>query len=369
MSSSDSPPGRNKLLKRVLQIALSLIVIGLVFFFALPKIADYSKVWAEIKEMTWLELVTIAAVSLWNIVTYWFVMVASLPRSNYWQAMKVNQTSTAIANTMPGGGALGIGVTYGMYMSYGFTPTEISLSVAISGIWNNFVKLGMPIIALALLSIQGGASTSLVLAGLAGVGLMVTAIILFWLSLRSEAKARAIGNRLSRVASSITRILRRPAVKAWGDSFARFRTDAIELLKRRWLQLTVATVVSHVSLYLVLLLTLRHVGVSQDEVGWIQVLAAFSFVRLVSALPITPGGLGVVELGLTAALVTAGGNRAQVVASVLVYRALTYLVPIPFGGITYLLWQRHSEERRRRVEEDNDARAAAGETTLHESTR
>ena len=102
MSSSESPPGRNKLLKRVLQIALSLIVIGLVFLFALPKIADYSKVWAEIKEMTWLELVTIAAVSLWNIVTYWFVMVASLPRSNYWQAMKVNQTSTAIANTMRG---------------------------------------------------------------------------------------------------------------------------------------------------------------------------------------------------------------------------------------------------------------------------
>jgi len=88
MSSSESPSGRNKLLKRVLQIALSLIVIGLVFFFALPKIADYSKVWAEIKEMTWLELVTIAAIALWNIVTYWFVMVASLPRSNYWQAMR-----------------------------------------------------------------------------------------------------------------------------------------------------------------------------------------------------------------------------------------------------------------------------------------
>lgn len=101
--------------------------------------------------MTWLELVTIAAIALWNIVTYWFVMVASLPCSNYWQAMKVNQTSTAIANTLPGGGALGIGVTYGMYMSYGFTPTEISLSAAISGIWNNFAKLGMPVIPLVAL--------------------------------------------------------------------------------------------------------------------------------------------------------------------------------------------------------------------------
>jgi uncharacterized protein (TIRG00374 family) len=364
--SSLEKSGRSKVLRRVLQIVLSLVVIGLVFFFALPKIADYSKVWIEIKKMTWLELVTITAVALWNIVTYWFVMVAALPGSNYWQSMKVNQTSTAIANTLPGGGALGIGVTYGMYMSYGFTPEQISLSIAVSGIWNNFVKLGMPVIALALLSLQGGASGSLLLAGVAGVGLMVAAITLFGLALRSESKARSIGDRLSRVASSISRLLRRPAVKSWGDSFAHFRADAIELLRRRWLQLTVATLVSHISLYLVLLVTLRHVGVSEDEVGWIQVLAAFSFVRLVSALPITPGGLGVVELGLTAALVTAGGDRAQVVAAVLVYRALTYLVPIPFGGITYLLWQRHAEERRQRVEEAQRARLAVGQATAGE---
>jgi uncharacterized membrane protein YbhN (UPF0104 family) len=50
---------------------------------------------------------------------------------------------------------------------------------------------------------------------------------------------------------------------------------------------------------------------------------ACAFIRLVSALPITPGGLGVVELGLTAALIAAGGDRAEVVAGVLVYRALT----------------------------------------------
>jgi uncharacterized protein (TIRG00374 family) len=369
VSSPEPMAARGKSLRRAFQILIALAVIALVFFFALPKIADYSKVWAEISEMTWLELVTITAVAVWNIVTYWFVMVASLPGSNYWQAMKVNQTSTAIANTMPGGGALGIGVTYAMYTSYGFTPSEIGLSIGVSGIWNNFAKLGMPVIALALLTIQGSVSTSLVFASLAGVGALVAAILLFGLSLRSEAQARAIGNRLSRAIASIKKVLKRPAGKPWGDSFARFRSDAIHLVKRRWKELTLATVVSHLSLFLVLLLTLRHVGVSENEVGWVQVLAAFSFVRLVSALPITPGGLGVVELGLTAALVTAGGNRAQVVASVLVYRALTYLLPIPFGGITYVLWQRHAEQRRQRVKEAQEAKAAAAQPTLGQSPR
>jgi putative heme transporter len=369
MSSPERAPDRGKSLRRALQIVISLAVIGLVFFFALPKIADYSKVWIEIKEMTWLELVTIAAVAVWNIVTYWFVMVASLPGSNYWQAMKVNQTSTAIANTMPGGGALGIGVTYGMYTSYGFTPSEIGLSIAVSGIWNNFAKLGMPVIALALLTLQGSASGSLIVAALAGVGALLGAILLFGLTLRSERQARAIGDRLGGAISSIMRMLRKPGGRSWGDAFARFRFDTIHLLKRRWKELTLATVVSHISLYLVLLLTLRHVGVSQADVGWIEVLAAFSFVRLISALPITPGGLGVVELGLTAALVTAGGNRAQVVASVLVYRALTYLVPIPFGIITYVQWQRHAERRRQRLKETQEAKSSASQPTVGQSPR
>jgi hypothetical protein len=53
---------------------------------------------------------------------------------------------------------------------------------------------------------------------------------------------------------------------------------------------------------------------------------------------------------------------------VLVYRALTYLVPIPFEGITYLLWQRHAEERKQRVEEAQRARLAAGQATVGEHT-
>jgi uncharacterized protein (TIRG00374 family) len=93
-------------------------------------------------------------------------------------------------------------------------------------------------------------------------------------------------------------------------------------------------------LFLVLLVTMRHIGVSASEVSLIEALAAFAFTRLVTAIPFTPGGLGVVELALTAALVAAGGDREQVVASVLVFRALTYLIPIGFGALTFLYWRR-----------------------------
>ena len=59
------------------------------------------------------------------------------------------------------------------------------------------------------------------------------------------------------------------------------------------------------------------------------------------ALFLAVRGVGVVELGMTAGLVAAGGAETDVVAAVLVYRALTYLPPIPIGAVCYLAWRRH----------------------------
>jgi uncharacterized membrane protein YbhN (UPF0104 family) len=75
-------------------------------------------------------------------------------------------------------------------------------------------------------------------------------------------------------------------------------------------------------------------------VSWAEVLGVFAFARLVSALPITPGGAGVVELSYIGGLVVAGGDRPVVVAGVLVFRALTWGLQIPLGPVAYLVWQR-----------------------------
>jgi hypothetical protein len=94
-------------------------------------------------------------------------------------------------------------------------------------------------------------------------------------------------------------------------------------------------------LWLVLLAALRGIGLSQAQVPWQTCLAAFAFVRLLTVLPITPGGLGITELGLIATLAAGAGHRAtaQVTAAVLLYRAVTYLPPIPLGAIACLVWR------------------------------
>jgi uncharacterized protein (TIRG00374 family) len=80
--------------------------------------------------------------------------------------------------------------------------------------------------------------------------------------------------------------------------------------------------------------------VPDQQVGWAEVLAVFAFARLVTAIPITPGGVGVVELALITGLTRGGGDDAAVVAAVLLYRVLTYLVPIVLGAGTYVYWRR-----------------------------
>ena len=140
----------------------------------------------------------------------------------------------------------------------------------------------------------------------------------------------------------------------WGASAVRLRTEARSLVASRWLPLTVSTVVGHLALYLVLALAVRDVGISAREVTWAQILGVFAVVRLLSALPITPGGLGIVELGYVGGLVLAGRHhavpdavfKAQVTAAVLVFRALTYGMQIPIGAATYVIWQRKKSWRK-----------------------
>ena len=349
MAGSTPAVARSHSLRRhAIQAAVSLAVVLSIFVFVLPRVASYGDVWTAIRSMTAIEVATLVLAALWNLATYWFVLVAVLPGLRLPQAAVVNQASTAIANTVPGGGALGVGVTYAIYTSWGFDKAAIALSVLVSGIWNNFAKLGFPIIALAILAVEGNAETTLIIASLFGVATLVAVIVGFGLVLRSDRLARAVGKLVERAASWVGGLLRRPPVSGVEEAAARFRRRAVGLLHRRWPSLTAATLVSHASLYLVLLVALRHVGVSQADVGWEQVLAAFAFVRLISALPITPGGMAVVELGLVAALAVGvdAGVRDEIVAAVLVFRFLTFFMPVPLGAAAYVVWRRNKSWRR-----------------------
>lgn len=327
--------------RKIVQGLLSLVLVVAIFWFVFKGI-DVAQVWDQIRAMTWLELTTLFLVAIWNLMTYLLVWVAVTPGLTYPQAMILTQSGTAVANTVPGGAAIGIGLTYAMLGSWGFSKSRATLAILVSGVWNSFVKLGLPVLALALVALQGNASPARVTAALIGIGALAAAVIVFTAMLRSEQGARRVGELACRAASRCLRLVGRPAVHGWELATIKFRVRTIGLLSARWAWITAVSLISHLSLYLVLLLTLRHVGVSNAAVSWAEVLAVFAFARLATAFPFTPGGLGVVEAVLIGGLVAAGGDKAKVVAAVLVYRALTWLLPVPVGVGTYLWWRKRS---------------------------
>jgi uncharacterized membrane protein YbhN (UPF0104 family) len=326
---------------------VSVAIIVAVFWYFLPQFTSISAVWTSIRSMSWWQMSLLALVAIWNLATYWIVMVSTMPGLTYGQAAVVAESSTAVSNTIPGGGAVGIAMSYAMYSSWGFSRTRSSVSLLVTGVLNNFAKLAMPVLALALVAFTGGGgSGGRIVAGVLGIGALAAAVTVFAMLLRSEDSARRIGLAAAGIASAVLRVLRRAPVHGWELATVKFRSRTLLLLRARWGRITVATLISHLSLFLVLLLSLRFVGVTESQVSWAETLAIFAFARLLTAIPLTPGGLGVVELALITGLAAAGGMRAEVAAGVLIFRALTYVLPIPLGLLTYVYWRRNRSWRR-----------------------
>ncbi len=320
---------------------LALVVIVGIFFFVLPRIADYRDVWDVVKTLTWESLVALAVASLVNVLTYAPPWMAALPGLGFRQAFVVTQASTASTYVAPGGAAPGMAVSFAMLRGWGFSGRPVALAVTVTGVWNQLIIFGFPPIALWLLTSEGGDNPLLRTMALVGAavlgGVVVGLVVGFW----SPQLARKLGDLAARAVSWLKRVIRRKPVRWDGESFVHFRKETIGLLRRRWHVITLATLAGHLSVFAVLIVSLRVLDVPASEVTWIEAFAAWSVIRVLGSLPITPGGLGIVELGLTSLLVGFGGGQAEVVAAVLVYRFLTIVPTLLLGMAAAATWRRH----------------------------
>ncbi len=266
--------------------------------------------------------------------------MAVLPGLGFRRAFVVTQASTASTYIAPGGAAVGVALSYAILRGWGLPIDSVALAAALTGIWNQLVLLGFPAVALALLTLQREENAALQTVAVIGLAVFVVAAASFIAGLSTPKLARFVGNTPARVINWGLRILRRAPVGWSGDSFVRFRDEAVDLLRRRWHLLTLATLAGQLAVFVVFLVSVRVVGVSASEVGAVEAFAAWSLARLLGSLPITPGGLGVVEVGLTGALVGFGGENAEVVAAVLVYRFLTIVPTLVLGLLAGATWRR-----------------------------
>jgi uncharacterized protein (TIRG00374 family) len=267
--------------------------------------------------------------------------MAALPGLRFRQAFVVTQASTASTYIAPAGVAVGMALSFAMLRAWGFAAAPVSLAVAVTGVWNQLSMLAFPTIGLALLALTGTSHAAVDTIAFIGLAIFVLVLAGFTAGLSTPGLARRIGDIAARGVSWSRKLIRREPVTWDGEAFVRFRNRTNSLLRRRWHVLTLATLGGHLTVFLVLLVTLRVLGVSGGEVSVVEAFAAWSLVRLLGSIPITPGGLGVVELGLTTALVGFGGEQTEVVAAVLVYRVLTVVPTLLIGLLAGATWKRH----------------------------
>jgi uncharacterized membrane protein YbhN (UPF0104 family) len=322
------------------RVGLTVAVVAVIFAGVLPRIADYSEAWGLIRAMTWPEGLLVAGVAALNLVSYAPLWTAAVPGLGWRRALLADQASTAVSNTVPAGFAFGVGTTAVMYHSFGFPPADITRAVALTGLWNNLVKLVMPTVALGGLALTGDTTPAVTTAAALGTVLLLAAAGALGGVLAHPRTAATLASTAERLARRPARAMRLRAPSGWTERTDRFRTESLALLRHRWIQLSAAAVASHVALFLVLLTCLRTVGGQGADVPWLFVLAVFAVTRLVTIVPITPGALGVAELSYVAGLAAVGVDPAAAAGAVLLFRFLTWFLPIPLGAAAWLLWRR-----------------------------
>jgi uncharacterized protein (TIRG00374 family) len=344
-------PTRGNPWRIVVSTVITVVVLVVVFVGIFPKVADYAEAWSAIQQMPTGYLVALVAATVVNLTVYVWPLQAALPGLGYGPGFVVRQTSFAISNAVPAGGAVGLGVQYGMLDSYGFGAAATASAIAIVSVFNVFATLVMPILGVLALLASGVVEGTYVLMAAIGVLAIGVAVVAFTVVLRSEHGARTVGRWADRLVNPVTRRLARGRSLDLTGKLLDFRSSVVDVMRTRWVQVTLSTLLLQLTSWAILVLALRglEAGTGAVMVTWTEALAAFSFARVASFIPITPGGLGTVDAALAALLTGYGATSSQALAADLVWRAATYLPQVLLGTLTFLWWRVTAGRRRRRA--------------------
>lgn len=246
----------------------------------------------------------------------------------------------AVASIVPGPSDLP--VRYRMLTTWGLAGGDATVAVAAGGVFSIGIKLVLPVVAaiglvLSDSPLEGPMVTVVAIALL--IGALAGAFVVVF---SSEARTQRIGRVLDPVWRAGLRLLRRHERAEFGARLVAARARAVHALRERWLIATWGTLLAAGARFAVLLLAVRFCGVPSGELGWPQVFVAFALAQGLTVIPITAGEAGVSEVALIALMTAATGEAwvNEVTAGVIVYRLLTWLLIMPLGLVTLVLWRR-----------------------------
>jgi len=326
-----SPRDRRISIPRILM----LLVAAISFHVVAPSIVEVLGSWPRVSTVAPLWLVVIVAFEVLSFASAIRLQRIAL-RTDAWFSVSTSQlAANAMSQIVPGGAAAGATLQLRMLSQSGAdTATAISGFTAFSLLQTASV-LFLPVLTLPTILLGAPVDRGLAATAFLGLAGFVAVAALGAVLLTTDGLLLGIGRAVQAVRNRILR--KRTVLTGLAERLVRERDRVREVLGERWREALLATACRLGFDFLALFAALAAVGgLPRPSL----VLLAYTAASLLAMIPITPGGLGLVEAGLTGALALAGVNPAQAVLATLLYRLASYWLPILAGPVAYTLFRR-----------------------------
>ncbi len=269
-----------------------------------------------------------------SFVSLWWLLTIVL-RTRKWFAVATSQlASNAVSRAIPAGAAAGAAVEYRMFATAGIDTTRAGSGLTAATLLQYATLFALPVIALPA-TLGSGVARRLEAAAWIGAGAFVIVVGLGALLLFTDRPLAAVGRAIQWLINRMP--WRKTDVTQLPTRLRRERNRVRKALGRTWWQALLASVGKWALDYFALLAALAAVGTQANPV---LILLAYTASAVLTMIPITPGGLGFVEAGLTAMLVLAGVDASDAILATLDYRLVSFWLPLPAGAIAAWLFRR-----------------------------
>ncbi len=261
-----------------------------------------------------------------------------LRTKNWFAVTTAFLAGNAVTNTLPGGDAIGASVQYRMLAGTGIDTVQAAGGLAVSSIIGVGALFALPIFALPLLLGGEAVSPGLVHTGeLGAIGfvlILAVGVVVLTTDKPLLTLARALDWLLAKVPR---RKAPPPFTQNLGQRLLNERDQVRSDVGRNWWK-AILLVAGRIGFdFGSLLAILRATGTRPKPA---LVLLAYAATAVLALLPLTPGGLGIVEASLSGLLVLANVPSANAVVATLAFRVGSYWLPTIAGGVCYILYRR-----------------------------
>jgi uncharacterized protein (TIRG00374 family) len=318
----------------VLHIGRLLILALVVEYLVVPNIAGTRKAISQLVHVDPVYLLVGLVLEVGSIVAY-----AALTRSvlghdrspGLGTMLRIQVTTLSVSHVVPGGSAAGSTLGYRLLTQAGVRSSDVGFALATQGLGSALVLNVIFWVALVVSIPVWGFSPLYLTAALVGLVLVMVFVVVILLLTRGE---QWVGGLIERTAGRFS-FIRADMVRRLFDQLA-VRLHELGthrgMVARATVWAAVNWLLDAASLYV-------FVGAFGHWVNPDGLLVAYGLANVLAAIPLTPGGLGVIEATLTSALVGFDTTRAVAILGVVTYRLVNFWLPIPVGGLTYLSLQ------------------------------